>query len=63
MRIWINNSIENIHLSKEVSNRKGRKVRKLTIFFENEDRITLFLTQEDLEIFKELLRAETETNL
>ena len=48
MRLWINRTIEKIELSDEVNMRRGREVRKLTIFYKGDNRITMFLTEDEL---------------
>jgi len=47
MRIWINQSIKEVNISKEIMDRGNRKVWRLTIIYNNNDRITTYLTIDD----------------
>lgn len=58
MKVWINEPIKKVKLSKESFNRYGVKVSKLTIVFHNQDEVAIYLTKIDYDQLMKGLELE-----
>lgn len=56
MKVWINELIKKVKLSKENFKRYGMKVTKLVIVFANGNELSLYLNKNDYELLWEELR-------